>query len=76
MIFVTQVSGYSLVNLDEYNNALHRLREVAQLANNIRVCMLRDIKLLEDRDKNTFAKSIRLITKFHNNIDTLQKVSL
>ena len=73
---LTNIDGFELICIKDFNDALHRLKEITELANNLRSVMLHDISILQNTDKNTFAKSIRLITKFTTNIDDLSKVRL
>jgi hypothetical protein len=64
MQLVTNVEGYKLVNTQEIENAIQKMREMEAQANALRMVLIKDIKLLEERDKNSFAKTIRLIDKF------------
>jgi hypothetical protein len=64
MQLVTNVEGYKLVNTQEIENAFQKMREMEAQANALRMVLIKDIKMLQDRDKNSFAKTIRLIDKF------------
>ena len=63
MELISNIDGYQLVCLKQYQEALHRIKEVSHNMNIVRSTLLHNIKILEDRDKNTFAKSIRLLSR-------------
>jgi len=76
MQLISAVSGHTFVDLSGYNEALHRLRELSIFANNMRQSLLRDIQILEDQNKNSLAKSIRLLIKFEKMVASAEGIRL
>ena len=70
----TRIEGYKLVYIKSYEDALNRLKIVSISLKPMREALLHDIKLLEQKDQNTFAKSIRLLDKFNKTIEELYQI--
>jgi hypothetical protein len=66
--------GLTLVNLDAYNEALHRLKSVSEGVLPLRTALLNDMRLIEAQHQNSIAKSIRLLDKMIKMLNTLENL--
>lgn len=76
MQLTTHIEGYKLVCIKDYNASLEILESVCKCMKPIRESLLHDIRLLEQKDQNTFAKSIRLLDKFTKQMELLCRTHL
>ena len=76
MQFTTQVSGFSFVCIKEYEEALHKLKQISILIQPVRATLIHDIQILENKDKNTFAKTIRVLDKLNKEIEQVVEAKL
>lgn len=76
MRFETQVSGFSFVCITDYEKALMNLKEVCSSIDPLRTALLHDLRQLQQQDKNTFAKSVRLLDRFSKQVEELCRIQL
>ena len=73
-MLMTTVDGFQLVSTAIYENALHRLNKLCEDILPLRSALLHDIEKMKQLDKNTYARSIRLIDRFVKEVNELCQI--